>query len=91
MVGSFVFPHGAITLDPDTRNFDGVPAATPTSKEECIKLHNAMTENAESLVNLKPDLIILSTPHGLKLANDFLFVGNSKVFLFDYFFCIIFT
>jgi len=79
IVGGFVFPHGAITLDPDTRNFDGIPAVKPTSKAECIKLHEAMKANADSLVDLRPDLIILSTPHGLKLQNDFLFLGNSKV------------
>lgn len=81
IVGCFIFPHGAITLDPETRDFDGIPAVKPTSKEECIKLHEAMKANAKSLVDMRPDLIILSTPHGLKLENSFLFLGNSKVIL----------
>jgi len=79
IVGCFIFPHGAITLDPLTRDFSGIPAVRPTSRKECIKLHEAMTANAKSLVDLRPDLIILSTPHGLKLQNNFLFVGNSMV------------
>lgn len=79
VVGCFAFPHGAITLDPETRDFNGTPAVKPTSKEECIKLHAAMEENARSLVDLRPDLIIMSTPHGLKLQNNFLLLGNSKV------------
>lgn len=81
IVGAYVFPHGAITLDPENRDFDGIPAAKPTSKEECIKLHKAISENAASLVSTLPDLIILSTPHGLRLEDDFLLLGNSKVYL----------
>lgn len=79
LIGAFVFPHGAITLDPETRDFTKIPAVKPSSKEECIKLHNAMELNAAMLVDARPDLIILSTPHGLKIQNNYLFLGNSKV------------
>ncbi|KAJ6636478.1 Protein TTE1956 [Pseudolycoriella hygida] len=78
IVGGFVFPHGAITLDPNTRDFNVVPAVKPTSKQDSINLHSAMAKNAESLVNLRPDLIIFSTPHGLRLKNSFLFLSNLK-------------
>lgn len=79
IVGCFIFGHGGIILDPANRDFDGIPAVKPTSKDECIKLHEAMKANAESLVDTRPDLIILSTPHGVRLKNSFLFLGNSKV------------
>jgi len=78
LVGAFVFPHGAITLDPDTRDFSNVPANLPTSKEECIKLHAGMKLAAETLIASKPDVIIMSTPHGLTLQRQYLFMGNNK-------------
>jgi len=83
-LGGFVFPHGAITLDPDTRDLSGVPAYLPTTKENCIKLHEAMKAQAEKLVELKPDVIIMSTPHGLRLTNSFVCLGNNHVRGFDH-------
>jgi hypothetical protein len=81
IVGAFCFPHGAITLDPETRNFSNVEAAQPDSKEKCIRLHHAMAMRAQAraLVSTKPDLIILSTPHGLKVQKSYLFLSNNKV------------
>lgn len=38
-----------------------------------------MVANAKSLVDLRPDLIIFTSPHGLRLGNNFLFLANSKV------------
>jgi hypothetical protein len=79
LVGGFVFPHGTITLDPETRDLSGQPAYLPTTKENCIKLHEAMKSQAEILVRTNPDLIIYTTPHGLKLKEHFLFVKNAIV------------
>jgi len=79
IVGAFIFPHGTITLDPETRDFSGTPALLPTSKDECIKLHYGMKMAAEKLVSLKPDIVIFSTPHGITVQKEFLFIANTKV------------
>jgi hypothetical protein len=49
------------------------------SREDAIRLHNAMTSAATALMETRPDVIILSTPHGYYLDERFLFVGNPSV------------
>lgn len=84
IVGGFVFPHGAITLDPDTRDLTQVPAYRPEeTKQDCLRLHAAMKLQAEILVGTRPELIILTTPHGLRLRDSFVAHGNSMVVKFS--------
>lgn len=57
-MGSFVLPHGALLLD-ETK---------PIYSEQ---LNRAMKEAARELVQLRPDVVFLSTPHGIALDSDF--------------------
>jgi aromatic ring-opening dioxygenase LigB subunit len=58
LVGSFVLPHGALVLD----------EAKPVYSAE---LNRAMRQAAQDLVALQPDVVLLSTPHGIALDSDF--------------------
>ncbi|MFW9991518.1 MAG: hypothetical protein ACFFD4_05625 [Candidatus Odinarchaeota archaeon] len=57
LVDAFILPHGSLVLNP--------------SREDIKKLHNAMLEVASEIKNAEPDLIFLTTPHGISLNNDF--------------------
>ncbi len=61
VVGAYILPHGAMILDP---NKDKIP-------KEAIDIHHAMIKMAKNINDLKPDLIFLTTPHGIALSNDF--------------------
>lgn len=79
-VGFFVLPHGGITLDPEDRDYSGQAAFHgEVSKKKSVELHNAMREAAKSLVKLKPDLIIFSTPHGYSLNDNAVIVSAKSV------------
>ncbi|CAL8102091.1 unnamed protein product [Orchesella dallaii] len=78
-VGFYVFPHGGITLDPQGSDYSNEPAWHEGSQEKSVELHNAMQQAAEALVELRPDLIIFSTPHGFRLADNVAILYNTKV------------
>ncbi|ODN01829.1 hypothetical protein Ocin01_04844 [Orchesella cincta] len=78
-VGFYVFPHGGITLDPQGSDYSNEPAWQESSQEKCVELHNAMRQAAEALVQSQPDLIIFSTPHGFRLADNVQLLYNTKV------------
>ncbi|OXA59983.1 uncharacterized protein LOC110843953 [Folsomia candida] len=77
LVGCYIFPHGAISLDPSTRDLTKVPAYRPNTKRDCLKLHAAMNLQAKILVESKPNVIFLTTPHGLRLRENFVAHGNT--------------
>jgi aromatic ring-opening dioxygenase LigB subunit len=58
LVGCFIMPHGTLVLDP----------SKPTFSRE---LNEAMVRAAQELVAMKPDVVLLSTPHGIALDLDF--------------------
>lgn len=68
LVGSFIMPHGALTL---SKTDPYVP-----SSAHC--LHDACMEAARQINELRPDYIFLSTPHGISLTDDYVIYGNSK-------------
>jgi aromatic ring-opening dioxygenase LigB subunit len=72
MLGSFILPHGALVLDPhhdlNLRSKDGVD---DRPLQNATELHNACTNAAQRIADLDPDLIILTTPHGISLEEDF--------------------
>jgi len=68
LVGSFIYPHGAITLNKE------VPNIPPTAH----KLHDAMREASKQIQELKPDIIFLTTPHGISLNEAYVVYGNAK-------------
>jgi len=67
LVGAAVIPHGDFAFDPSLVNFTNDSAA----------LHEASLRAGQFVANeLAPDIIFLSTPHGLALSDDFLIYEN---------------
>lgn len=67
IIGSAIAPHGSLIL-PDSLD--------PSSKAH--KIHSAMNSLASHIKELKPDIIFLSTPHGIGLETNFGFYKNEK-------------
>ena len=67
-LGAFFLPHGAMILDPNKENL-------PSSAKN---LHEAMKQVTSQIEALNPDLIFLSTPHGLNLSKSFGLYANNK-------------
>ena len=62
ILGAFILPHGAITLDPQ-RLLEQKDDAI--NSDLCFKLNKGLKQVGKEIKNeLKPDLIILHTPHG---------------------------
>jgi len=61
IAGAFILPHGSMILDPKKK---GLP-------KEAKELHKAMIDATLAIEKLKPDLIFMTSPHGIALSNDF--------------------
>lgn len=66
IIGSAIAPHGSLIL-PDSLD----------SASKAHKIHAAMNELSKHIEELKPDIIYLSTPHGVALERSFGFYKNS--------------
>jgi aromatic ring-opening dioxygenase LigB subunit len=66
LVGCAIFPHGCMTLDPSR---SGLP-------DKARLLHDASVKCAKEIRELNPDLIVLSTPHGVTLSKS---LGNNTI------------
>ena len=75
IVGAFVLPHGGIAFDPKDFN-----TTNKTAQEEAWLLHDSAREVGDLISELKPDLIFLSTPHGMADLDNFQFYLNPKGF-----------
>ncbi|ETO09538.1 hypothetical protein RFI_27838 [Reticulomyxa filosa] len=64
-----ILPHGDFAYDPSLVNYENGSA----------QLHNASLLVGEWIDNIiQPDLIFLSTPHGMELTRDFLIYSNTN-------------
>ncbi|XP_033750168.1 protein CA_C1420-like [Pecten maximus] len=72
ITGAFVVPHGGIVLAPGRFN-----TTNTTAKEHAWILHNNYKLIGEHIGHLNPDLIFLSTPHGVADLNRFGLYLNS--------------
>jgi len=70
VIGGFVLPHGGIALDPS--HFPG----NATQKQWAQELHDASKKVGQMIDQLNPDLIFLSTPHGIADFENFMFYQN---------------
>ncbi|XP_070542101.1 protein CA_C1420-like [Ptychodera flava] len=77
IIGAFVLPHGGIALDPSHFN-----TTNETSKAQAIALHKAANDVGRKIRNLNPEVVFLSTPHGIADMNDYLLYMNSAAFGF---------
>lgn len=73
IIGNFVLPHGGIALDPSYFN-----ATNQTSIYEAHLIHNSCIEVGKLISSTNPDLIFLSTPHGISDLNNFAFYLNPE-------------
>jgi len=78
VVGAFVMPHGGIALDP--RYFNTTNA---TAKAQAWLVHDAAVQVGKQIEDLKPDTIVLSTPHGIAAPEDFIFYLSPQGFGFS--------
>jgi len=63
-----VIPHGDFAYDPQLiHNANG-----------SLALHRASFQLAEGLKEARPDVLLLSTPHGVTASRDFVFFANSE-------------
>ena len=49
-----------------------------TAKAQAWQVHNAAKEVGQTIADLNPDVIVLSTPHGIAAPEDFIFYLNPK-------------
>ena len=66
ILGAAFLPHGDFAFDPNLAH------------NGSLGVHNAAKEAASYIQRLKPDLVFLTTPHGVSLTNEFLLYGNSE-------------
>lgn len=73
VIGAFVMPHGGIALDPSYFN---------TSSAEALKLanelHNACQKLGMEFADLQPEVVFLSTPHGIAHQHDYAVYQNTR-------------
>ena len=64
---AYILPHGAITLNPE--DYQDYP--------ELQILHDSLKAVGDEIANLKPDLIVLTTPHGIAMSKSFgVYINN---------------
>ncbi|GFN89552.1 protein ca_c1420-like [Plakobranchus ocellatus] len=64
-------PHGGIALDPTHFN-----TTNATALKQAWELHHACVAVGQEIAQLNPDLIVLSTPHGVSHLRDFVLYTN---------------
>lgn len=57
---AFIVPHGALILD-----------ALPSHTDGRYELNQALIQVSHQIAKLNPDLIFVTSPHGISLSNDF--------------------
>ncbi|XP_021346048.1 uncharacterized protein LOC110445652 [Mizuhopecten yessoensis] len=72
ITGAFIVPHGGIVLAPDQFN-----TTNATAKEHAWILHKNYRLIGQHIDDLNPDIIFLSTPHGVADSDKFMLYLNS--------------
>lgn len=67
VVGAAVIPHGDFAYDPSLVH----------NKNGSLLVHAGAQKAGQYLSDLNPDIILLTTPHGMALTNDFAIYKNS--------------
>eukprot|EP00118_Oscarella_pearsei_P003893 m.16192 g.16192 ORF g.16192 m.16192 type:complete len:338 (+) comp26774_c0_seq2:831-1844(+) len=75
VVGAFVMPHGGIALDPTQ-----FPSDNATLVEQAWRLHDACLDVAKVVSQLSPDVVLVSTPHGIADLKSFVFYLNENAY-----------
>lgn len=75
LVGGAVLPHGDFAFDPNI--LEGV--GSPETMAQAKALHEGSVEAANFIAGLNPDVILLTSPHGLQASWDWGFYANSHL------------
>jgi aromatic ring-opening dioxygenase LigB subunit len=70
ILGAYILPHGALALNPG--KYSNYP--------EFSDIHNSSFLIAEEIYTLKPDIIFMSTPHGIALERSYGIYLNTKAY-----------
>ncbi|XP_071095147.1 uncharacterized protein [Haliotis cracherodii] len=73
LLAGYVMPHGGIALDPSHFN-----TTNTTSRTEAWEIHKACVAVGQQIDEFAPDLIFLSTPHGISDLRNFGFYLNPE-------------
>ncbi|XP_055332948.1 protein TTE1956-like [Paramacrobiotus metropolitanus] len=73
VIGAFVVPHGGLALDPFYANITNA-----TAKDLADQIHQSLIRVSREIGALSPDIIFLSTPHGISDLENFVFYLNKK-------------
>ena len=68
-----MLPHGGVALDP--KNFN---TTNSTERAEAFALHKACLQIGQDISDLQPEVIVLSTPHGIADYRNFIVYLNSQ-------------
>ena len=68
VIGAAVIPHGDFALDPSLVNYEN----------GSLELHYNSLKLGHKIVDLKPDIIFLSSPHAIAHQRDFLIYQNTN-------------
>lgn len=67
-IGAGVIPHGDFAFDPSLVHFEN----------GSVELHRSAVKLGSVLMEMEPDIILLSSPHGLEDSNSFMFYANNQ-------------
>jgi len=67
IIGAAVIPHGDFALDPSLVNYEG----------GSVELHRTSLEVGKWITDLQPDIVFLTTPHGIADSKNFLLYANT--------------
>lgn len=73
VIAAYVIPHGGLALDPSHTNF-----TNSTDQQLAQALHENLVKLCQDVAEQKPDIIFLSTPHGIMDLDRFLIYLNSE-------------
>lgn len=73
VIRAYVVPHGSIALDPSHANF-----TNSSTKALADLLHTSLIAASEDVAAQNPDIIFLSTPHGIADLDRFLLYLNAE-------------
>ncbi|XP_064609980.1 LOW QUALITY PROTEIN: protein CA_C1420-like [Liolophura sinensis] len=73
IISAYVMPHGGIALDPGHFN-----TTNTTAKTEAWEIHRACVDVGKEIASVYPDVILLSTPHGIADYSNFVLYLNRR-------------
>lgn len=71
IVGAFILPHGAIPLN---------PGKFPQYYDKLVTIHKSAAKVAEEILSLNPDIIFMTTPHGICLDRNYGIYLNTQAY-----------